>query len=143
MTLARPRPGTRDRHALVPVRILIAEDSALNFEMLAECLGVDLHDVSWARGGEEAIGEVAVRKFDLLLLDLHMPRVDGFTVLRWLQDHKSSGMKVIVLTADDTARDEATNLGADAFLTKPLDLKQLSAVIKDVTGVQAGCGASE
>jgi two-component system OmpR family response regulator/two-component system response regulator QseB len=122
------------------MKILIAEDSELNFEMLAACLGVGVHDVSWARGGEEAIGELATGKFDLLLLDLHMPRVDGFTVLRWLKDRESSGMKVIVLTADDAVREETMALGADAFLTKPLDLKQLSAAIKVVTGIAAGCG---
>jgi DNA-binding response OmpR family regulator len=44
-------------------------------------------------------------------------------------------MKVIVLTADDAVREETMALGADAFLTKPLDLKQLSAAIKVVTGI--------
>jgi DNA-binding response OmpR family regulator len=122
------------------MRILIAEDSVLNFEMLAECLGVGVHEVSWARDGEQAISELGAGTFDLLLLDLHMPRVDGFSVLRWLSETQERGdMKVIVLTADDTVRAETMALGADAFLTKPLDLKQLSAAIKVVTGISAGC----
>lgn len=121
------------------MRILIAEDSELNFEMLAECIGVGEHKVWWARDGEQAITELGAAKFDLLLLDLHMPRVDGFTVLRWLRDKERTDTKVIVLTADDAVREETLALGADAFLTKPLGLKQLSAAIKVVTGIAAGC----
>jgi DNA-binding response OmpR family regulator len=125
------------------VRILIAEDSELNFEMLAECIGEGKHQLSWARDGEQAIAELGAGNFDLLLLDLHMPRVDGFTVLRSLQGRERTDMKVIVLTADDAVRQETMALGADAFLTKPLDLRQLSAAIKVVTGIAAGCGGPE
>jgi DNA-binding response OmpR family regulator len=125
------------------MRILIAEDSELNFEMLAECIGEGEHQLSWARDGEQAIAELGAGQFDLLLLDLHMPRVDGFTVLRSLQDQERKGMKVIVLTADDAVREETMALGADAFLTKPLDLRLLSAAIKVVTGIAAGCGGPE
>lgn len=125
------------------MRILVAEDSELNFEMLAECIGVGAHELTWARDGEQAIANLEASKFNLLLLDLHMPRVDGLSVLRWLQEtRKSQEMKVIVLTADDAVRNEAMALGADAFLTKPLDLKQLSAAIKVVTGIAAGCNGS-
>jgi DNA-binding response OmpR family regulator len=125
------------------MRILIAEDSELNFEMLAECIGEGEHQLSWARDGEQAIAELGAGQFDLLLLDLHMPRVDGFTVLRSLQDQGRKDMKVIVLTADDAVREETMALGADAFLTKPLDLRLLSAAIKVVTGIAAGCGGPE
>jgi DNA-binding response OmpR family regulator len=125
------------------MRILIAEDSELNFEMLAECIGEGEHQLSWARDGEQAIAELGAGQFDLLLLDLHMPRVDGFTVLRSLQDQERKDMKVIVLTADDAVREETMALGADAFLTKPLDLRLLSAAIKVVTGIAAGCGGPE
>jgi len=122
------------------MKILVAEDSELNFEMLAECLGIGGHELSWARDGGQAIASLETGKFDLLLLDLHMPRVDGFAVLRWLRDNRTSlDMKVIVLTADDAVQAETLALGADAFLTKPLDLKQLSAAIKVVTGIAAGC----
>jgi DNA-binding response OmpR family regulator len=126
------------------MRILIAEDSELNFEMLAECFSIGGHELSWARDGEQAIASLDANEFDLLLLDLHMPRVDGFTVLKWLREApEKSEMKAIVLTADDSraVRDETLALGAVAFLTKPLDLKQLSAAIKEVTGTDAGCSS--
>jgi DNA-binding response OmpR family regulator len=124
------------------MRILIAEDSELNFEMLAEYFSIGGHELSWARDGEQAIASLEANEFDLLLLDLHMPRVDGFTVLKWLRAaREKSEMKAIVLTADDSraVRDETLALGAAAFLTKPLDLKQLSAAIKEVTGTDTGC----
>ena len=123
------------------MRILIAEDSELNFEMLAECFGD--HELSWSRDGEQAIAELGAGTFDLLLLDLHMPRVDGFAVLKWLQGQERADMKVIVLTADDAVREDTMALGANAFLTKPLDLGRLSAAIKAVSGVAAGCGGRE
>lgn len=125
------------------MRILIAEDSELNFEMLAECIGIGEHELCWARDGEQAIDEIGAGEFDLLLLDLHMPKVDGFAVLKWLQDQERVDMKVIVLTADDAVHEDTMALGADAFLTKPLDLRQLSAAIKVVTGVAAGCGGPQ
>jgi CheY-like chemotaxis protein len=126
------------------MRILIAEDSELNFEMLAECFSIGGHELSWARDGDQAIASLEGGDFDLLLLDLHMPRVDGLTVLKWLREARErSKMKAIVLTADDSKgiRDESLALGAAAFLTKPLDLKQLSTAIKEVTGTEAGCSS--
>ena len=123
---------------------MIAEDSELNFEMLAEYFSIGGHELSWARDGEQAIASLEANEFDLLLLDLHMPRVDGFTVLKWLREaREKSEMKAIVLTADDSraVRDETLALGAVAFLTKPLDLKQLSTAIKEVTGTEAGCSS--
>ena len=123
------------------MRILIAEDSELNFEMLAEYFSIGGHELSWARDGDQAITSLEGGNFDLLLLDLHMPRVDGLTVLKWLREaREKSEMKAIVLTADDSKgiRDESLALGAAAFLTKPLDLKQLATAIKEVTGTEAG-----
>jgi CheY-like chemotaxis protein len=123
------------------MRILIAEDSELNFEVLAEYFSIGGHELSWARDGDQAITSLEGGDFDLLLLDLHMPRVDGLTVLKWLREaREKSEMKAIVLTADDSKgiRDESLALGAAAFLTKPLDLKQLATAIKEVTGTEAG-----
>jgi len=122
------------------MRILIAEDSELNFEVLAEFFSLGGHELSWARDGAEAIATLERGEFDLLLLDLHMPRVDGFTVLKWLRETRAKlEMKSIVLTADDSraVRDETLALGAAAFLTKPLDLQQLSTAIQQVTGNDA------
>ena len=121
---------------------MIAEDSELNYEMLADCLSVGRHDVSWARDGQEAVASLEVHEFDLMLLDLHMPRFDGLSVLRWLRETSTRGMKVIVLTADSRRemRETALSLGADAFPSKPLDLQELSTAIKAVTGMAAGCG---
>lgn len=98
--------------------------------------------MSWAGDGELAIASLASGKFDLFYATCTW-RVDGFSVLLWQREGgEVSDMKVIVLTADDAVRAETMALGADAFLTKPLDLKQLSAAIKVVTGIAAGCNGS-
>ena len=63
---------------------------------------------------------------DLLLLDLKMPRVDGFEVLRWIRQHpKIKNLRVVVLTASTQIRDvnEAYRIGANSFLVKPLDFE--------------------
>jgi CheY-like chemotaxis protein len=74
---------------------------------------------------------------DLLLLDLKMPRVNGFEVLKWLRAQPGFGtLRVLVLTSSDEIRDvnEAYRLGANSFLVKPLDFQdfaQLSRLIQD------------
>jgi len=63
---------------------------------------------------------------DLLLLDLKMPRVDGFEVLRWIRQHpRLRNLRVVVLTASNQIRDvnEAYRIGANSFLVKPLDFE--------------------
>ena len=88
------------------------------------------------RDGEEAMAYLAGEgKFqdraefpfpDLVLLDLKMPRVDGFEVLRWIREHpKIRNLRVVVLTSSHQLRDvnEAYRLGANSFLVKPLDFE--------------------
>lgn len=95
------------------MKILVAEDSELNFEMLAECLGIGGHEVSLARDGEQAIASLAGGKFDLLLLDLHMPlsvlrrRNDLVTErLTWGSRHRIwavPGFRGEILIVEDTS----------------------------------------
>jgi CheY-like chemotaxis protein len=74
---------------------------------------------------------------DLLLLDLKMPRINGFEVLKWLRGQPGlSGMRVLVLTSSDAIRDvnEAYRLGANSFMVKPMDFEdttELSRLISD------------
>src|SRR6266851_5465671 len=72
--------------------ILVAEDNPLNFELVRDLLDARGHTVEWARDGEEALAKASSGKFDLLLLDLHMPRLDGLQVVRMLRaTPRSSG----------------------------------------------------
>src|SRR5262245_1874356 len=123
--------------ALQPV-ILLAEDREDDILLVRKAfLSADMNcQLQVARDGEQAMlylsGEVKFHdraEFpfpDLLLLDLKMPRVNGFEVLRWIRQHpKVRNLRVVVLTASDQIRDvnEAYRLGANSFLVKPLDFE--------------------
>jgi len=108
--------------------VLVAEDNPLNFELVRDLLDARGHAVEWARDGEEALAKARTGQFDLLLLDLHMPRLDGLQVVRALRAAPPvRPLKVIALTADAMAgvRDDLFAAGVDGYLAKPLDLRAL------------------
>jgi putative two-component system response regulator len=109
----------------VSARVLIVDDSPDNVAMLEEFLAEDaalIRGVTDSKYAEQVFGEFAP---DIVLLDLHMPDPDGLEILRRLRSVRASlvFVPVIVLTGDtgSVARNSALLLGADDFLTKPLD----------------------
>jgi putative two-component system response regulator len=104
-------------------RILIVDDDAGDVLLLESFLMADdriIRSVTDARTAEQAI---AAFDPDIVLLDLHMPGLDGFEILRRLRSAHAEFLPVIILTADadPASRHRALILGADDFLTKPLD----------------------
>ena len=115
--------------------VLVAEDNPLNFELVRDLLDARGHRVEWARDGEEALSLALTGRFDLLLLDLHMPRLDGLEVIRGIRAAPPERpLKVIALTADAMAgvRDDLFAAGVDGYLAKPLDL---AALIREMEAV--------
>jgi CheY-like chemotaxis protein len=116
------------------LRVLVAEDNELNVNLLRELLGQRAHRVEVAGDGRAAL-ELATRsEYDLMLLDLHMPELDGFEVVRAIREHERGTTKhlpIIALTARSSSRDRERSLaaGMDDFLSKPLDVKALYAAI--------------
>jgi DNA-binding response OmpR family regulator len=114
-------------------QILIVEDD----EAIATGLSLNLrlagHSSTIARDGEEALASVDAREFDLLLLDLNLPRKNGLEVLAALRDADNL-VPVIVLSARDDEVDKvaALRLGADDYVTKPFALAELLARIDAV-----------
>jgi putative two-component system response regulator len=111
------------REKVISKRILIVEDNPADVLLLESFLRADdrtIRSVAEARTAEQAIGAFDP---DIVLLDLHMPGLDGFEILRRLRGAHAEFLPVIVLTADadPSARHRALILGADDFLTKPLD----------------------
>ncbi len=117
--------------------ILVAEDNALNFELMRDVLTAAGHRVTWARDGEEAVAELGDRRYDLLMLDLHMPRLDGLAVLERIRSRPELlGLPVMVVSADamgDIAA-EVISAGADAYLAKPLDIVTLLGEVDRLLG---------
>lgn len=120
---------------MAPIRILIAEDNPMNYELLDALLGSLGHEAEWARDGAEALTLAQSGGFDLMLLDLHMPRLNGLDVMLGLRaTPPPTPLKVIVLTADALlgVRAEMFAAGVDGYLCKPLDIAALMREMESV-----------
>jgi len=119
---------------------LVAEDDAINAEFFQDLLESQGWKVELAEDGEVALTKIAAGHYDLLLLDLHMPKIDGVDVLRRLQrgDIDRPG-RIVVVTADLLygIREDLANLGADALLSKPIDIAALIRILAELEPVAA------
>lgn len=110
------------------MRIIVVEQDAALGQFLARSLSHDDHETLWVGDGEAALAEVENTDFDLMVLDLLLPRLSGFEVLeRMHQAH--SNCSVITLTAEESteARVRYLNTGADDCIAKPFSLQELVA----------------
>lgn len=121
------------------MRILIAEDDADLAQGLAESLKAVGHAVDWVGDGKSADAALRSTAFDLLILDLAMPQMDGFEVLKRLRARDTPTL-VLILSAEDEidARIRGLDLGADDYLTKPFDLGELEARVRALARRAAG-----
>jgi two-component system nitrogen regulation response regulator GlnG len=108
------------------IRVLIADDEDALRSTTAAWLGDEGFDVEQARDGLEAVKLVQSKDFDLALLDIKMPGLNGLEVLRYIMKN-SSNTDVVMMTgmSDVSMAVEAMKLGAKEYLTKPIDLDQL------------------
>lgn len=115
------------------MRILIAEDEDDIRRLLGSYFGSRGHAVIPASNGEEALEQFASSAPDLILLDVRMPRLDGWEVLRQIRESASS-VPVLMLTALDSTADavKGLGLGADDYLRKPINLGELEARVQAV-----------
>jgi two-component system, sensor histidine kinase and response regulator len=118
----------------VALRILVAEDNDLNVALLRELLTPSGHSTEFASDGRTALALNAAEVFDLLLLDLHMPEMDGFEVVQAIRHEElTTGrhLPIIALTARSSKRDRERCLaaGMDDFLSKPIEADALWAAI--------------
>ena len=103
--------------------ILVVDDSKVMREMLIACLrGQDGLTFTQANSGLEAIEQLSLRPFNLLLLDLNMPDIGGIEVVQFVRSQdRLKNIPIIIVTTrgDDSSRDQALEAGATRFLTKP------------------------
>ncbi len=134
-----------------PLKILIADDEANIRRILEMRLKVRGNDVTSAEDGEQALELFRANEPDLVVLDVMMPKLDGFAVLERIR--AQSEVPVIMLTALSDVADRITGLklGADDYMIKPFSPKELEARIRcvmrrslqhTVASVGSGCGAS-
>ena len=113
------------------MRILLVEDDQLLGDGISTGLKENNYTVDWVRDGNDALNAMKYEHFDIIILDLGLPKKDGIEVLTQARLNKVS-TPVIILTARDTIEDRVAGLdaGADDYLTKPFELKELCARIR-------------
>ncbi len=113
------------------MRILLAEDNADLANGLVSALRQQGYAVDWVPTGTQADAVLVDALYDLLILDLSLPGMDGFAVLKRLRERKQATMVLILTARDETeARIRGLDLGADDYLTKPFVLGELEARIR-------------
>ncbi len=116
-------------------KILIADDNPDNVELLRKRLNTQGYETAAAFDGEEALQAIGKESPDLLILDVMMPKMDGYEVLRRLkQDEEYRNIPVILLTAKKDIPDKLKGLdiGADDYITKPFNPQELLARVKSL-----------
>jgi two-component system sensor histidine kinase/response regulator len=129
-----------------PLRILLAEDSLVNQRLALAVLSKWGHRVEVASNGREAVDKLEGASFDLVLMDVQMPELDGFqatAVIREREARRGGHVPIIAMTAHAMTgdREECLAAGMDAYLAKPIRAAQLARVIDEVVG-GAGAAAS-
>ena len=122
-------------------RILIVEDEEKLARMVELELNYEGYEVSKAFDGRSGLEQALTGNFDLILLDIMLPALNGMEVLRRLR--KESNVPVIMLTARDTVMDKVAGLdtGADDYITKPFAIEELLARIRAALRNKAEAGA--
>ncbi|MGH2352578.1 MAG: response regulator transcription factor [Chloroflexota bacterium] len=115
------------------MKILIVDDDADIAEIIAFALSKDRHHCTTVHGGMQALARLEGEKFDLIILDVMMPRVDGYEVCRWMRERDAT-TPIIMLTAKDSEADkvQGLDLGADDYVTKPFSPRELLARVRAV-----------
>ncbi len=119
-------------------RVLIAEDNPVNRELLRELLEGRGYDVDEACDGEEALEMIKRTRPNILLLDLSMPKLDGFEVVRKVRENPQlADLPVMAVTAYAMRgdREKVLDAGFDGYLSKPIDVASLAEELKRVLGV--------
>ncbi|MEW5769053.1 MAG: response regulator [Pseudomonadota bacterium] len=121
------------------MRLLLVEDDPMIGESVHLGLGQEGHAVDWVKNGEAAESALGSEAYDLMLLDLGLPRKDGLGVLGGLRA-RGDDLPVLILTARDAVADRVAGLdaGADDYLVKPFDLDELAARVRALGRRRAG-----
>lgn len=122
-------------------RVLIVEDNELNLELMRYLLAAFRHDVATAGDGEAALLAIERDAFDLILCDVHMPKMDGLQFLKIMRartDAKLPPIVAVTASAMVGDREDLLRAGFDAYISKPIDpatfVGQLESIMSDFQG---------
>ena len=122
-------------HPMAVLRVLVAEDNAVNQRLAARMLEKRGHRVTVTANGLEAVEALANRNFDLVLMDIQMPEMDGFeatAVIRQREERDGTHMPIIALTANAMKgdRERCLAVGMDGYLSKPIVPQELDELLE-------------
>jgi adenylate cyclase len=120
-------------------RILVVDDTPANVKLLEDLLTYKGYSVKTAASGEEGLQRLGAQQFDLVLLDIMMPGINGYEVCRAIRADPSFGvLPVVLVTSLDPAQERIKGLeaGADDFLTKPINQGELLARVKSLLRIK-------
>ncbi|MEE9277950.1 MAG: response regulator transcription factor [Dehalococcoidia bacterium] len=132
------------------MHILVADDEPNIRELVRLYLSKEGYDVEFASNGPEALDKALRLKPDLVVLDLMMPKLDGFEVTKAIREQSDVPILMLTVRKEDTVKVAGLELGADDYLTKPFNPKELVARVKAIlrradgirrSGVQVSVGA--
>jgi CheY-like chemotaxis protein len=135
------KPSLVTRHSLReerrPLHILLAEDNVVNQKLASRMLEKHGHNVVIAANGRRALERLENEDFDLVLMDVQMPEMDGFeatATIRRMEEATGAHLPVVAMTAHAMQGDKERCLtaGMDGYLSKPLNVKKLLAVVQSV-----------
>ena len=113
--------------------ILVIEDHAPNATLVVDLLSFHGFRVTWAADGEKGLEMLKADRPDLILMDIQMPKMDGFTLTRQLKaDDATKSIPIVALTARAMVGDaeQALAAGCDGYLTKPVNTRELPKTVK-------------
>ncbi len=116
----------------LPLRILVAEDNHVNQKVIVAQLRGLGYEADAVSSGKEAVESLAVRAYDVVLMDIHMPQMDGITATRAIREtHNGDKPVLIAVSADATRETRAACLeaGMDDYITKPVKASELAAAL--------------
>lgn len=114
-------------------RVLIVDDDPDLLELVSTALEAKGYRVFNAPDGRDALRLLETEPVDLILLDMRMPNMDGWTFARIFHARYDRKTPIVVLTAAQDAKLRADEIGADGHLEKPFDMKQLYSVVESMT----------
>ncbi len=126
------------------MRILLVEDDVMLGETLQKTLQTQPYIVDWLRDGTLALNTIIEQHFDIIILDLGLPKMDGMSVLKAVREQGIT-TPILILTARDTINDKVKGLdaGADDYLLKPFDLAELNSRLRALIRRSSGRASSE
>src|SRR5580693_1996419 len=131
MTLTSPPPPPDTSHAR-EARVLLVDDDRELCQMLTEYLSAEHFEVKSVHDGGDALHELQAGEFEILILDVMLPSVGGFDVLRKLGASYTTPILMLTARGDDVDRIVGLELGADDYLSKPFNPRELVARMRAI-----------